>query len=273
MTEQAEVAQPAQADSRTSYMSSVIALVLGLGLAVAVSTLFSVIGWGGELASQTAGAASGAAPLILDGVRQRRLRGRRHDLMALSRGRQVAAKIGVASLFGFAVLFVDSMVGYAIVQATEVAIRVSGGDEEKWVQASVALTGLVVVPIVLAATLLLALAAGHRLGEHRKRWILFGIAIYGVLRVLHVSLAGMPVIADLSPALVRVSFVISAVLITGLLAGVALIGAAWARKTQPVFNATAFFRRLPDEDQQAALALLGDAVAARTSVPPVSRPT
>lgn len=49
----------------TSYVSSIVALALGIVLAVGVSSFFSLIGWGGEWASQTAGAASGAAPLII----------------------------------------------------------------------------------------------------------------------------------------------------------------------------------------------------------------
>ena len=48
-----------------------------------VSAFFHLIGWGGEWASQTAGAASGAAPLIIDGIRQRRRRDPRADLNAL----------------------------------------------------------------------------------------------------------------------------------------------------------------------------------------------
>jgi len=45
-------------------VSSIVALALGIVLAVGVNAFFSLIGWGGEWASQTAGAASGAAPLI-----------------------------------------------------------------------------------------------------------------------------------------------------------------------------------------------------------------
>jgi hypothetical protein len=45
----------------TSYLSSIVALALGIVLTVSVSAFFSFIGWGGEWASQTAGAASGAA--------------------------------------------------------------------------------------------------------------------------------------------------------------------------------------------------------------------
>ncbi len=246
-------APPAQ-----GYLSSVVALVLGIGLAVGVSALFGIFGWGGELASQTAGAASGAAPLLMDGIRQRRDRGRRQDLMALSRGRQVRPKILVASLFGFALLAVDSGIGYAVVKATQWAIRLADGDPAKWVTASAMPTAVVVLPVVLAATVGLGLAAGHRLGEHRKRWIVFGMAIYVVVRLLQVGLAE-PV-----EGFVRPVWMVSAVFTAGVLTGFALLGAWWAKKTQPVFNATSFFRRLPDEDQEAALALLGEAVQART---------
>ncbi len=258
---------PAGAPAATAgYLSSIIALVLGIGLAVGVSALFGLVGWGGELASQTAGAASGAAPLLIDGIRQRRSRGRRQDLMSLSRGRQTRPKLLVASLLGFAVLAVDSGVGYAVVKATQWAIRLAGGDQEKWVLASTATTAVMVLPIVLVSTLLLGLAAGHRLGEHRKRWIAFGMAIYLVVRVLQVSLSE-PV-----PGFDRPVWLLGSVFTTGVLTGVALLGAWWAKKTQPVFNATSFFRRLPDEDQEAALALLGETVeAASARVPKTDR--
>jgi hypothetical protein len=251
--------QPPTEPAGPAYASSILALALGVVLAVGVSGVFGLLGWGGELASQTAGAASGAAPLILDGIRQRRARGRRQDLLALSRGRQVASKIVVASLFGFGVLFVDSAVGYAVVNATQEAIRVAGGDPSQWVRASALITTVAVLPLVLAATLSLSVVAGHRLGEQRKRWILFGVGLFGVLRVLHVSLWG-----PLPGASMGVS-VASAVLTAVVLAGVALIGTWWAQRTQAVFNATAFFRRLPEEDQEAALALLGETVPARGS--------
>jgi hypothetical protein len=247
---------PTELEGHT-YVSSILALALGVVLAVGVSALFGLLGWGGEWASQTAGAASGAAPLILDGIRQRRTRGRRQDLLALSRGRQVASKIVVASLFGFGVLFVDSMVGYAVVNATQEAIRVAGGDPNQWVRAAAWVTTVVTLPLVLVATLSLSVVAGHRLGERRRRWILFGMALYGVQRVLHVSIWG-PL-----PGYSMAVSVGGAVLTAAVLAGVALVGTWWARRTQAVFNATAFFRRLPEEDQEAALALLGETVAAR----------
>ena len=264
-----EQSQAPSIPSGPAYLSSVVALVLGLGLAVAVSAMFGFIGWGGEFASQTAGAASGAAPLIMDGIRQRRARGRRQDLLTLSRGRQVASKIVVASLFGFGVLFVDSVVGYAVVNATQEAVRVAGGDPTQWVRASAGMTTVVTLPLVLVATLSLSVAAGHRLGEQRKRWILFGMGLYGALRVLHVTIWG-PL-----PGFSMTISVAGVVLTTAFLAGVALIGTWWARRTQAVFNATAFFRRLPEEDQEAALALLGEAVAVRRSAagpPPVATP-
>ena len=70
--------------------------------------MFGLLGWGGELASQTAGAASGAAPLIIDGVRQRRAQRSRPSLRALTRGKLYRPKLFIASAFGFAVLILDS---------------------------------------------------------------------------------------------------------------------------------------------------------------------
>jgi hypothetical protein len=64
-----EIGRPTAAG--TNVRSSLVALVLGIAIAVSVSKFFDVIGWGGELASQAAGAASGAAPLLVDFVSQR----------------------------------------------------------------------------------------------------------------------------------------------------------------------------------------------------------
>lgn len=61
-----------QPDVDTNLRSSVAALALGVVLAITVAKLVSLIGIGGELASQAAGAASGAAPLLIDGLRQHR---------------------------------------------------------------------------------------------------------------------------------------------------------------------------------------------------------
>ena len=181
--------------------------------------------------------------------------------MALSRGRQVRPKILVASLFGFAVLLIDSAIGYGIVKATQLAIRLADGDPEKWVTANAALGVIVVLPLVLAATALLGLAAGHRLGEHRKRWILFGMGVYSVVRIAQLLLVEPP------PGYSRGLFVAGGILVIPLLTAFGLLGAWWAKKTQPVFNATSFFRRLPEEDQEAALALLGETVDSRSRPP------
>ena len=99
-----------------AYASSLLALALGVGLAVGVSWVFGLLGWGGELASQAAGALSGAAPLIVDGIRQRRSRVRpRPGLRALARGAlRRYNRVWVASAFGFAVLLVDSAAGLGV---------------------------------------------------------------------------------------------------------------------------------------------------------------
>ncbi|HYI59017.1 MAG TPA: hypothetical protein VEX66_12670 [Microlunatus sp.] len=78
-------AEPEATTSSTGFRSSLLALALGIVLAVVVTGLLSALGWTGEYASQTAGAASGAAPLLMDGFRQRRALTRRLQLTRLSR--------------------------------------------------------------------------------------------------------------------------------------------------------------------------------------------
>jgi len=102
--------------------------VLGIGLALGASALFGAIGWGGEWASQVAGALSGAAPLIIDGIRQRRRRDPREDLANLRRGRQIWPRLLIAAIFGFAVLLLDSVVGLVMYRVTRTAITLAHGD-------------------------------------------------------------------------------------------------------------------------------------------------
>jgi hypothetical protein len=152
-----------------SYVSSIIALALGIVLAVGVSAFFGLIGWGGEWASQVAGATSGAAPLIIDGIRQRRRRDPRDDLNALRRGRQIWPRLLIASIFGFAVLLLDSVVGLVMYRVTRAAINLAHGDQDRFVQTYTLLGSVTTLPYVIAGTFLLAIAAGHRLGEASRR--------------------------------------------------------------------------------------------------------
>jgi hypothetical protein len=148
-----------------SYVSSIIALALGIVLAVGVSAFFGLIGWGGEWASQVAGATSGAAPLIIDGIRQRRRRDPRDDLNALRRRRQIWPRLLIASIFGFAVLLLDSVVGLVMYRVTRAAINLAHGDQDRFVQTYTLLGSVTTLPYVIAGTFLLAIAAGHRLDE------------------------------------------------------------------------------------------------------------
>jgi hypothetical protein len=152
-----------------SYVSSIIALALGIVLAVGVSAFFGLIGWGGEWASQVAGATSGAAPLIIDGIRQRRRRDPRDDLNALRRRRQIWPRLLIASIFGFAVLLLDSVVGLVMYRVTRAAINLAHGDQDRFVQTYTLLGSVTTLPYVIAGTFLLAIAAGHRLGEASRR--------------------------------------------------------------------------------------------------------
>jgi hypothetical protein len=155
--------------SANSYVSSIIALALGIVLAVGVSAFFGLIGWGGEWASQVAGATSGAAPLIIDGIRQRRRRDPRDDLNALRRRRQIWPRLLIASIFGFAVLLLDSVVGLVMYRVTRAAINLAHGDQDRFVQTYTLLGSVTTLPYVIAGTFLLAIAAGHRLGEASRR--------------------------------------------------------------------------------------------------------
>jgi hypothetical protein len=251
---------PSPAPRPTGQLSAIVALLLGIGLAVAVSSLFQLIGWGGELASQTAGAASGAAPLIVDGVRQR---GRRRaageqELVAIARGASYGSRLLIASIFGFAVLLVDTAGSLVLVNLTKGMVRLTGGDPARWIWGYALIGGVLGLPAVLVATTLLAVAAGHRLGAHRRRWVLLGLGVYAAVRLAMVIAVG--------PERIGASWLLlalAALVLGPLLVGFALIGTWWARRTQAAFNARRFFRRLPAEDQQAALALLEETVGDR----------
>ena len=244
--------------SSPAYLSSVIALCLGVVLAVAVSAMFAALGWGGELASQTAGAIGGAAPLIIDGIRQRRIQRSRPSLRQLTRGVLYRPKLYIASAFGFAVLILDSATSVLTIGLIRWTIREAGGDPAQLVSIFTVLGPLIVLPVVLIGTYLLAVAAGHRLGERSRRWILLGMGIYTVVRVATVLASSPSPELGVTPGVVAVGAVVA----VPLLAGVALLGARRARKTQTAYYAKVYFRRLAPADQEAALALLDESVTA-----------
>jgi hypothetical protein len=254
---------------RPEYLSSVVALAFGVVLAVGVSALFGLLGWGGELASQTAGAASGAAPLILDGIRQRRARPRsRPSLRAMSRGvLHRYNKLWIASAFAFAVILVDSAAGLGIWRLSRFLVRVADGDPSGVRPVYTALGAVVTLPVVFVSTYLFAVAAGHRLGDHRRRWLLLAMSIYGLVRIAMV-LPATPSPDMVAIGLTKPTIVLGLILTIPLMAGIALLGGRRARTTQTAFYAQLYFRRLSPADQEAALALLDETVTA----PPVATP-
>jgi hypothetical protein len=241
------------------YLSSLVALAAGVVLAVGVSATFGLLGWGGELASQTAGAASGAAPLIIDGVRQRRTARSRPSMRALIRERLHRPKLFIASVFGFSVLFLDSLSALVVLQLIESTIRLAAGDPSRLLSVYAVLGSLITLPTVLVGTYLLAVAAGHRLAEPKRRWILLGLGIYLAVRIAMLLASAPTPELNISAGPVIVGVLISAPLIVG----AALLGARRARRTQAAYYARAYFRRLEPADQEAALALLDESVTAR----------
>jgi hypothetical protein len=246
---------------RPAYLSSVVALALGIVLAIGVSTLFALLGWGGELASQTAGAASGAAPLIIDGIRQRREQRTRPSLRAMTRGLLNRPKLYVASAFGFAVLILDSTASLLMIRLARQVTLLANGNPALWPQVFGLLGSVIALPMVLVGTYLFAVAAGHRLGERRRRWLLLGMGIYSVVRIATVLASGSSSEElGIGPGVIVVGIVVTLPLLTG----IAMLGARRARNTQASYYARAYFRRLPPADQEAALALLDEAVPRRS---------
>lgn len=261
-------AQPAPAGP--AYVSSVIALVFGAVLAIGVSVMFGLLGWGGELASQVAGAASGAAPLILDGLRQRRSRtkvrpGPRAPRVDLLRRYN---KLWVASVFGFAVMLLEAALGLLVWRMTEWSIRLADGDLARFTSVYGLLGSVITLPVACAGTYLLAVAAGHRLGERTRRWILLGMGIHFAIRSGMIIFGGSPSRMNLLEF--RGLLISGLVLSTALMVWAALLGARRARKTQAAYYAQLYFRRLSPADQEAALVLLDETVM--HSPPPSATP-
>lgn len=239
--------------AESSLRSSVAALVLGIVLALVVAKLVGLIGIGSDLASQAAGAASGAAPLLIDGVRRRRAVDRRLPRVSLTRVRFGRPGILVGSLFGFAVLGIDTVIGPYLGLMTRQALHSAVGSDHGWRQGLIWVEIFAQVPLVCWLTIWLAREAAHRMISHPKRWIWFGIAIYVAVRI------GMVIIARPQlNGLGTFGWVISALLLGGVLGALSMIGAWWAARTQPAYLAAAFFNQLTPDDQQAALALLAN---------------
>ena len=166
-------------------------------------------------------------------------------------------KLYIASAFGFAVLLLDSAAGLFVWRLTRNLIRLAEGNQGQFMDVYTVLGAVITLPVVVG-TYLLAIAAGHRLGGHNRRWVLLGMGIYAAVRIAMV-LASPP-----SPEMnISLALIIAGIIITvPMMTGIALLGARRARKTQAAYYAKVYFRRLPPADQEATLALLDETVAA-----------
>ena len=256
---------------RPPYLSALLALALGVLLSLAVSSAFTALGWGGELASQTAGAASGTAPLILDGLRYSRSQRNRWPLLPDVRRGGYRRKLWLVSCFGFALLLVDTAAGFCLYQLTRGVLRLARADPGRFPAVYGLIGGTVTIPLILVSTYLLALAAGHRLGERSRRWLLLGFAIYALVRIGNIVTASPTVGFSLTGA----NLVVGLLVTLPLLIGCGLLGARRARQTQDRYEAARIFRRLSPPDREAALALLDDSAPAPSRVdlpvPPTPR--
>ena len=175
-------------------------------------------------------------------------------------GGSSTAEAVIASGFGFAVLILDSGASVLTIGVIRWTIRAADGDPDRLVSVFTVLGPLIVLPTVLIGTYLLAVTAGHRLGERTRRWILLGMGIYTVVRIATVLASSPSPELGVTPG----GGCLGAVVAVPLLACAALLGARRARKTQAAYYAKAYFRRLPPADQEAALALLDEAVPRRS---------
>jgi hypothetical protein len=248
----------AAVSSRPAYLYSVVALGLGVVLGIAATKLFALLGWGGDVASQTAGAVSGAAPLILDGLLRRRA-DRSRARPALTRDLGYQSRLFIASAYGFALLVIDSGGSLLMLSVTRWAVRLAHGDQARMMTVFGLLGTVIMLPVLLIATYLLAVAGGHRIGDRYRRWILLGMAVYTAMRIATVMASSQ----SAEEFNVTAGLVVLGVLSTlPLMVGVALLGARRARKTQTTYYAKTYFRRLAPADQEAALDLLDETVTA-----------
>jgi hypothetical protein len=162
----------------------------------------------------------------------------------------------IASAFGFSVLLLDSTVSLLVLQLSSWTIQLAQADPARLMSVFAVLGPLITLPTLLIGTYLLAVAAGHRLGERSHRWILLGIGIYVVVRVAMVLASTPTPELNVTPGLVVVGVLATVPVMVGL----ALLGARRARRTQAAYYARIYFRRLAPADQDAALALLDETV-------------
>jgi hypothetical protein len=155
------------------------------------------------------------------------------------------------------VLLVDTAAGFLVYNLTEGLISLAHGDPNRTVAVYVVMGAALTVPAVTLGTYFLAVAAGHRLGVHRqRRWILLGMAVYTVVRLAIIVAANTGGALGLSVGVI----VAGAVVTLPLLILIALLGARRARRTQSAYYVKVYFARLAPADQEAALALLDEAV-------------
>ena len=241
---------------RADLRGSLAVLVSGALVIFLVTLVFTVAGVDGTVTAQVATLLGVLPEAAYLGYRLRS-RGRSTSLPAVSRGRITHPGLMVAGLLGVLLFVIESVVGGLVGATTGSAVAVSGGDSRLTLAAMSTGARLITIPALLIAGVLLAKRASYHLTAPRFGWLAAGVGVWWLLRLL---------VLVLSAGLVGFSDALGSLIVGELVLGVLLLGAAalgmvWGNRTEGVYRATTFFRRLDREQQEAWLARLGDQLA------------
>lgn len=213
--------------------------------------------------------ASGAAllpPAAVNSIQKRR-RGRSAELRALSHGHLIRPVPTVIAIVAATLVLIFNALLWTMTAIVGIGPAVADHaitDRTIEAQVSVA-TLLVVFPLFLVATFAVASRACHYLSGRRYLWLLCSVLLFWVLLIAIDVLTG-----QFDP-----QTLIGAVAGTGVLFGIAALGARWGMKSHDAYVAGRLLRKLAPEDRGAVTAMIGEAVDAQLSPaasPPVAGP-
>ena len=253
----------------STAVDSIAVLVVGPVLALLAGIGCDLAGLQSQAAAQLP-ALVAAIPAVIAVIRLRRRRDPARELPALGQGTFARPGMLIAGIFGFGVLLMDTLVGAVLGFATSMSLQQVGGNAASF-EAAFGTNSLILgVPLELVLTGVLAARAAHYIGQAKLRWLLVGLALFAVVRMIILLVAAggryglnVPVIQLLGGVL----------LLLPLFAVAAWAGVVWSRRTHAAFSAAAFLRRLPPAEQPAALARLAGIAPEASWAPSWPAPT